>query len=206
MGDDDNGVLDDHQQYGTEFIPSFVDNFGNTLQYADWQYKMLPDFVWIGLLLDEHTPQKVIDIVTTCSETAVDIGEQPAYILLSNYDTLNDDEIQSLKQKLNERLLQELERTLAPLCFYYPTFPLSALFDDVDVNEGDALEQLQRVVDECYNRNSRTAVLSQTVYITTMIRQGRMKLPPDFDVDNINDVVDYPNTENPEKQVQQLEL
>lgn len=199
MGDSDNGVLDDHQQYGTEFIPSFVDNFGNTLQYADWQYKMLPDFVWIGLLLNEHPPQEVIDIVTTCSETAVDIGEQPAYILLSNYDTLNRDEIQSLKEDLDEGLLQELEGILAPLCFYYPTFPLSPLFDDVDVDEGDALEQLQRVVDECYDRNSRTAVLSQAVYVTTMIRQGRMMLPPEFDVDNINAVVHYPNTDKSRK-------
>ena len=49
MGDDDNGVLDDHQQYGTEFVPSFVDNVSDTLQYTDWQHESLPNFVWIGL-------------------------------------------------------------------------------------------------------------------------------------------------------------
>jgi hypothetical protein len=199
MGDSDNGVLNDHQQYGTEFVPSFVDNFGDTLQYTNWQYKMLPDFVWIALLLDEHNSQEVIDIVTTCSETAVDIGEQPSYILLSTYDTLSEDEIQSLKQSLDEKLLKKLKKTLGPLCFYYPTFPLSPLFDDVDIDEGDALKQLQRVVDKCYDRNSRTAVLAQAVYVTTMIKQGRMKLPPDFDVDNINAVVDYPNTDESRK-------
>jgi hypothetical protein len=199
MGDDDNGVLDDHQQYGTEFVPSFVDNVGDTLQYTDWQHESLPNFVWIGLLLDEHTPQEATEIVTTCSETAADVGEHSVYILLSTYDTLNDDELQSIREDLDEQLLRELESALAPLCFYYPTFPLSPLFDTVDVNPEDAIEQLQRVVDECYNLTSRTAVLAQAVYVITMMRQGRMKVPPSFDLDNINAVVDYPDTDKSRK-------
>jgi hypothetical protein len=199
MGEDDSGVLDNHQQYGTEFVPSLVDNFGDTLQYTEWQYKTLPDFVWIGLLLDEHTPQEVIDIVTACSETAAGAGDESAYILLSEYDTLDEDELQSIKDELNGHLLQELEKALAPLCFYYPTFPLSPLFDDTEVDEEDAIEQLQRVVDKCYDRRSKTAVLAQAVYVTSMIRQGRMTLPPDFDIDSINAVVDYPDTDESRK-------
>ncbi len=194
MGDGDNGVLDDHKQYGTEFVPSFVDNLGDSLQYSEWQYRMLPDFIWISLLLDEQTPQRSIEIISTCSVEAAEVGDQSDYILLSRYDNLDDEQVESVIEAIGEEARQDLRSALAPLSLY-PSFPLSSVFDDPEVDEDEAIERLQRVVDDCYNRRSRTAVLSQAAYVSAAMRSGHVTVPPDFNVDEINAIVDYPDTD-----------
>lgn len=195
MGNDDDGVLGEHKRYGTRFVPSFIDNLGDTLQYTDWQRKMLPDFIWISLLLDEYPPQKSIEIISTCSEASSEVGDHSMYLLLSKYDTLDEEELQSIKESLDEELLDGLKTAISPLSFYYTTFPLSPLLGSVEVDEEEAIQRLERVVDECYNRRSRTAVLSQAAYVSAAIGLGQLRLPPDFEVDEVNAVIDYPDTD-----------
>lgn len=195
MENDDDGVLGEHKRYGTKFVPSFIDNLGDTLQYTDWQRKMLPDFIWISLLLDEFTPRISIEIISSCSEAASEVGDKSMYLLLSKYDTLDEEQLQSVKESLDDELLNDLESALSPLSFYYTTFPLLPLLGGVEVDEEEAIQRLERVVDECYNRRSKTAVLAQAVYVSAAIGLGQLRLPPDFEVDDVNAVIDYPETD-----------
>lgn len=195
MGEDDSGVLNDHKRDGKEFQPPMVAELGERLSSIKWRYNVIPEVIWIGLLIENLGAKRGIKVLGTCMEEAQKIDDEQIFAYASDYKTLDEDEIEQLRENLGDDI-GELENALSSIDNFYPDFPLSRL---LETSEDENEEKLKEIAGECYDRTSRTATLIQAAIVRGLMKTEKLAIAEDTMLTEINEIEHYPETEKSKK-------
>ncbi|WP_436927095.1 DUF5677 domain-containing protein [Halosimplex amylolyticum] len=198
MGDN-NGVLSDHQRDRTKFVPPFLDTLGDQLEPVNWQYEVVPEIIWIGLLFENNDPRRAVEITKTCAQEAQELFNGSDYVYSCDFDGLTDSDFRELRENLDDDIASDLDNALGPFVDLYPSFPQAGLINNQENHTDEYLENLQILVDELSNRRSRKATLAQATYLFSLMATGNLKIPPGTALEDINDLMHYPETEQSKK-------
>lgn len=126
---DDNGILSNHRWQRTKLVPPMMDSLGDNLELIQWKYELVPEIIWIGELLEKTKPERAVEIVQECSETADEVVENGNYVLLRDYDQLEDPDIKEFQTNLNDNITSNLSNYMSTLARVYPSLPIGQFLD-----------------------------------------------------------------------------
>jgi len=201
-------ILADHQQKGKTFIPPFLATLGNKLGYIRWTDDLLPEMLWIALLFDSFPERRAVEIAEKCAQETKQVLQPKkarSFAFISEYDSINPTIAKEIREVLSkEGVLEDLQVSLYPLVSLYPKCPLNCFYDEEDKarQRGDvnsSLYTLKRVVSNCFDRRGRPAMIVQATAVYLMIVTGKMIVPKGTGLEKINDILDYPKTDESQK-------
>lgn len=195
MSDDDDEILSDHQWKRTTLVPPLIDSIGESLGLVKWAEQRMPDFLWLGLLFEELGGKRAVDISVAVSKEAKDIHGELDFVLTTDFDELSTSQLDELKSSLSDDMIDDLKLSLEPLIANYPTYPLNTLFEEVPESEDGQIGYLADLVRELSDRESTISTYVQAMYIGNLMANGGLKIDPDSDLTDINEVFKYPDTE-----------
>lgn len=192
-------VLEDHTAVNRKLVPPFVHKLGKKLSQYSWARQLVPEAIWIGLLIDHCGYEAARKHCLTLSEAtcaATGDAERPVFVKFSAFLDLSEMAKASMMSKLNGETLLAIRQSLAPLAATVPDHPLAFLG-----NAGATTEQMTRfpeLLQEFYDRNGCIAVLSRAVGYQLGLNQGKIHVAPHL----IDDLIErfkvihrYPETD-----------
>jgi len=192
-------VLQDYQQKGKRFIPSFLEKL--PLEETTWLNDRLPELVWIALL--QHVFGVQTGTILACDIAAAagrcDQTSKMMFTSVSDYATLSPDSKQCIREALwAEATLQKVQRGLAALSNHYENFPMAFLVGQSNAREeiqGSTLADLKETINAIADRTSRAATIAQATAINIAITNDKLKVAPGLSLGNLDAVEDYPLTD-----------
>lgn len=196
-------VLSDHKREGKVFLPPFLAEMGK-LTPVRWLDDILPNILWIGILLDSLPEQRAVQIALKCAQEANRIlspEKAKSFAFVAEYYGIDSDQAKRIREALsNEGVLIDLQSSLFPLVSLYSECPLGILFDDYAkekyrVDLDNSIDKVKRVVRNCLNRQGRPAMIAQTTAIYIMMVVGKLYIHEGSLLEKIEDIFGYPDTE-----------
>jgi hypothetical protein len=191
-------VLHNHKRVGNRFIPPFLYKIG-PLTEISWIDELLPELVWIGLIINRYGYHKGVDIALQLSKAAKSIHKTEIcefFAWLSTFNRLTAEEWISLEIMLSELgVLSNILQALNPLFALYPGCPLSPLAGGNISPTESALSDIKAVVQEMYPRRELLATRVQSTAIYFSLVADCLKVAPGISLANFPEVEKYPNTE-----------
>jgi len=190
-------VLSDHQQIGKRLIPPLMQ--GINYQEISWRKQLIPELIWLALINNRYGYMKGAELALALPKSAVDATKNQAwFVTVSSYTQLSIEEKKKTVDLLrNKNVFDQYRIALLPLIYFYPSCPLSFLFDLETKNEIDKeeLEEIKRVLESMFDRRSvkATFIQANAVYIGFTI--GKLVVSPDVSLARFPEVQYYPNTE-----------
>lgn len=197
---DDNEILSDHRWQRTTLVPPFLNDFGDSLEYVKWKSEMVPEILWIGLLLQKHGPHRTAEVTRVVVEEAQNIFSDGDYILSSDYDDLSNSDFEELEKRLDEDILYDFRNGIFPLAKYYPTIPQASILEEVPKGDNeDELVGIGKIVRDLSSRRSKLAMHTQGIYVGTLFETGKLKVTQGVDFGDLNEVFKYPDTDESQR-------
>ena len=193
-------VLEDHVPVKRRLIPPAINAFNGKLSQYSWTRQLVPEAIWIVLIINhcgyEAARKLCLQLVKTTSR-AVDRTESPMFVRFSAFLTLSAEEKAVVTSALDASVRNEICAALRPLSAVVSAHPLNFLEDDAQLK--DAVDdRFPMLLHECYDRNSRLAVLSMALAYYLGIKQGKIHIASHL-VDGLHErfetIGDYPNSE-----------
>ena len=193
-------VLGDHVAVKRKLVAPFVHKAGNTLFQYSWTRQLAPEAIWIALLVDRYGFEPACRLCLALAQAAVDAvddSSRPPFLSLSTFATLTAAQQADVLRRLAPAVLNALQVGLSPLAAVLADHPLAFVGTEVACEE--AVEaRFPKILDECYDRNSRLAVLSMALAEWLAIEQGKLHVAEHLVDDLIarfQVIGDYPDTE-----------
>lgn len=195
MSDGDE-ILSDHRWSRRKLVPPMLDVLGDDLALVKWKYEVVPELIWIAELLKKTTPQTTARIVEDCAANAQEVGDA-GFVLLRDYDELGKDEIDRIRESVDDMTQSKLSQHLSTLTTVYPTLPIADLFDFSPEDEptDDDLQSIAETVHRLTPKRSPFAMKAQGIWVGTLAITGKLKIMEGVEFGDINDIFDYPKTE-----------
>lgn len=195
-------VLGDHKQFGKKFLPP-LGQIPN-LKPFHWLGDMMPELVWVALVLDSHGPNKSVSICRTLADVVSETKKPNPirfFAFQSDYRDVQGDEARTIVARLREAgTLEDLRRALWPLVSLYPTSSLAFLYDDWRQRQTSTTEHnfavLKRVVGDQIFRRGKPAMITQGVALAIMLSSGKLMVPRGSGIEKLQEIVHYPDTED----------
>ena len=185
-----------------------VDN----LAYVSWFREILPDVLWIALLIDRFGPERGIELALGLVEAAEtvrppidDANENQPWgwtpLLADCYTALSPEDRQRIIDCLDAQTRADLQDALLPLAGMYSEFPMTFLVDEAwrrtqRVDPDEALATLSRVIQEAADRRKKPATWIQGACVYCAEVTGRLRMTADSSLyQNFNAIERYPETE-----------
>lgn len=200
MGDETRRpVLGDHAAVKRKLIPPAVRAFGGRLAQYSWTRQLVPEAIWLGLVIDRcgyQSARSLCRSLVLASRDAFASDTSPLFVRMSAYSLLDADAQARVMAALSVADLVELRTSLSPLRQISATHPLAFLEDDADLEPATA-DRLPKILPEFYDRNGRLAVLSLALAYELGLVQGKIHVA-DHLIDGLNigfrDIGDFPQT------------
>lgn len=192
-------VLEDHVTVKRKLVPPFIHTVGGKLFQYSWTRQIVPEALWIGLIIDRcgyQAAQRHCRALGRAASSGVDEAKRPMFVKFSTFAELSDAAKESLLAALAPEALTEVCASLVPLAAAIPDHPLAFLGTSDAALEGTA--RLPDLLREFYDRNSRTAVLSLAIAYEMGLEQGKIIVSPhlvDDLVQRFKVIGRYPETE-----------
>lgn len=193
-------VLGDHVAVKRKLIPPAVRAFGGKLAQYSWTRQLVPEAIWLGLVIDRcgyHTARTLCRSLVLDARDAFQGGEAPLFVRTSAYSLLDDDARSRLLASLDDADLIELRSSLRPLRQISVDHPLAFLDDGADL-DAELADRFPTVLQEFYDRHGRLAVLALALAYELGIAQGKVHVAAHL-VDDLNAafqvIGDFPETE-----------
>ena len=190
--------LDGHKRVGKRFVPPLMQlNMNTSISYVN---NMLPELIWIGLLNDKVgyvRAARVLEKIFLFAEDIKDPKQNGNFALISTFDLLNDEQKNSLREKLkNEGNLELLQNYIAPLTLLYENCPLSFLGPPTYVFTH---EKLVFAIKECVGRaidkyDTPGIVLHGAMLLSRLVTK-KIKFSTELDLPDFNAVIEMPDSE-----------
>jgi len=201
MGDESHKpVLGDHVAVKRKLIPPAVRAFGGKLAQYSWTRQLVPEAIWLGLVIDRCGYQGARSLCRSLVLTSRDaFGDEasPLFVRMSAYSLLDADARARVLGALSPADRAELSKSLVPLTKIDPSHPLAFLDDGGDLEPVTA-DRFPAVLQEFYDRHGRLAVLSLALAYELGLVQGKVHVA-DHLVDSLNagfrDIGDFPKTD-----------
>lgn len=194
------GVLADHKRMGKRFVPPML-QLGIQTEPI-WANRLLPEILWIGLLIEQQGLRASIDLTMAVVRAAKGNAEDRSskwFCLTSEYATLDEAQQTRIVEWLDrDEYLTSMQYCLRPLAVFYPAFPLRFLYTDAPYlleEYPEGLDELARVVGKMYNRRGRVATLAQTTALYSALVTGLVTFIRDCSLTNLEPIVNYPDTD-----------
>jgi len=199
-------VLQDHLKMGNTFYPPFTFDGGESrFTQVDWRADILPELIWIGLLVQAFGFDQAREMACGLAFLADQVhayGNRPNFGTLSGYDTLSSRWKQALNKKLDAHGLREdLSLSLSPLFRLYPKCPLKFILggQPPTVKKREAVQVLGPVLDECLFRQEKLPTFVQGIYYDALLASGKLKLCGPVERHDTAVLKDYPDSEEAKK-------
>lgn len=194
-------VLFDHVQKGKRFIPPML-RLTAPLSEVRWANFMLPEMLWLGLLIRRYNYLKGAELGLLFSLTAMNtIKENKWFGPISSYANLTDMQKEEIiKSLISSDTLDQYKEALMPLAVFYPRCPINFIFKNDDFKNICKLELLndfKLFLTNNSSRRDRDAMLIQGSAIYNALGSDLLKIcVPESELPKIPEIlIDYPNSD-----------
>lgn len=198
-------VLQDHTRKGKCFIPPLIDKLG-PMHPVHWIDDLLPEFLWIGLLIKQYDLKESIDLCSVLSKAANEVvkpDKSHAFNQISEYALVSSVHASGIASVLGKEKTEKILVPLWTLVHQYPECPLRNFFSDLWAKEhplekGSAMKFLKEVVDLMLDRRDKFGMYVQTTAYYLGLINGKIKIFANLECAHYdpNWILDYPDTEN----------
>jgi len=191
-------ALHDHRKKNGARVPPLL-GIMNELHEVDWRYGILPDLVWIALLVHKLGYRRAVETavefaVMTQSACHWELDRNPA--LINAYQGISDTDRHTVISGLRRaEILDGLRESLFPLVALYKSCPLSFVYPRRLRNAAprkQLLATMREVVNQCLYRHERLPTLAQGGAVACMVMSRRLVGGRPFDFAALET---YPDTE-----------
>ena len=194
-------ILGDHVQKGKRFIPPMLQS--GEFHDMPWIERILPEFVWIALLIRKYGLERAAKLLLILSRTTLKMWTEtsrPWMAATSSYRLLSVEQQTALRQILFDSCyLDEFSEPLSPLLSLYPECPLSAIFSvdhsTVSNNPSNSVDSMKEVVLEMMDKRSHLATFSQAHAIYVAFNSDLLKVAKGLSLSRFPEIQDYPQSE-----------
>jgi hypothetical protein len=172
------------------------------LSEVRWGNFMLPELLWLGLLIQRYNYLKGAELGLLFSLTAMDvIKENKWFGPISSYLDLTDMQKEEIiKSLISSDTLDQYKEALMPLAVFYPRCPLNFIFknDNVkNIDRPELLNDFKIFLNKNFARRDRNAMLIQGSAVYTALGCDLLKIcVPESELPKIPEIlIDYPNSD-----------
>lgn len=197
-----NKILSDHKMVGKKLVPPLLQNHQfNELPYIN---NILPEIIWQGFLIEKYGVKSSVELslflLTTIRDSA-NIESGKLFCFISNFETLNKTQVDKIVSQLSSnKNYNKILDALRPFLNVFPECPLNKILQNniSDYSKQD-LEYVKMVTTQLLDKNSKetTLVLANTIYCANQM--GVLKVTKDSCFLRMDEVFNYPNTEESKK-------
>lgn len=187
-------VLKGHSQQGKVFSPPLTQLAG--LTEVSWVDDILPDFLWIGLLISAQGVRQAFRTLEGLVTSHAQLGSEATGWLsrTSTFATFGPNVEEAFIASLEESgHLVGLRSALSPLVAHYPACPLRCLFHEAP-GTGD-ISVVRDGVAKSLNRWGEHGSWIQIAAVFTAVAQGKVHFPAGSVFADFAEVEQYPETE-----------
>lgn len=198
-------VLLDHLRKGSSFLPPFACSFGDEgITQVDWRADILPELIWIGLLVEDigfSRSKEITCVFAFIADQVSTYGKKGNYGLISGFRNFNDSEKERIRDMLGKAgILEILQHSLDPLYVLYEDCPLAFLFPPTyeHIDDAESVRRLGPILDECLFRRSKLPTLVQGIYYEILLYYGKLIISGKVSRYDTMLLLNYPDTEESE--------
>ena len=167
-------ILDGHKKVGTKFIPPAMQFMQNTVEVS-YINQMLPELIWMGVLIEKHGNRKGIKLAELLARIAFKVKDQEEMInfaICSNFESLSDECRELILT--DKDIIAELHNYSDALWIMdalYDHFPLSFLCNlIVEYDESEILGKFAHILAKYWDKFDQPASVMQAnvIYIGTI--------------------------------------
>lgn len=143
--------------------------------FVDWVAKLLPELVWIRLLLDSLANETVVAIVAEMVVTTRKVNALLQPLPFASAFRVAEPNRATFLASLDSRSLMLLSASLAPLVVWFPDYPLEWLVtaeDRSNVCPPDALKLVEKAILGMHDRRGDAAVEVERAAYRAMVQAG----------------------------------
>lgn len=198
-----NSILSDHKLINKKLEPPFfhsLPGWKTTHIEIPYLYKVLPELIWQGFLIDKYGVQVASNITLKLLEiinASRNYEKGKLFCMISNFELLTEKQINNIFAKLFlDSDYKKIVDAILPFMRLFPDCPLKVLLYNpiTDPTEEDIL-YVKSVLKPLLNKTTREAtfVLSNAIYFA--FQMDVLKVNADSKLLNLNQIEFYPDTE-----------
>ncbi len=197
--------LEDHVRRGKRFNPPMVEAVGDSLHKIGWMADLVPEVLWVALLVDALGPQVAIEAAHALGQEIKEIihpeAERPLFCaMVSDFAEVPEVRRQEVRERLSKETITRVVQVLGPLFKMYPDCPMSWLASSewAEVHRVDPAEwlpALKGVVRALVDRGGMSATVTQVIVVCLYFTSGGVELARGVDIPDFNAVMDYPHSD-----------
>lgn len=194
-------VLDDHKRKGKKLLPPILASIGDTYSPYSFIREIVPELIWISLLIQEFGFRKGIELSVKLAQLAdkyASIEPKPLFSRLSSYSKLSQEENRSILAELSADEIDRLTRGLSLLSCLFPENPLQLFCcDNIELTEKQN-DELSQLLEKLYDKNDVLTVRTLSIAMYIGIATERVKFTKEMFDKTITDfevIHEYPHTE-----------
>lgn len=202
-------VLADHARQGRRLVPPLAQF---PLSYVSWNRDLLPDLLWIALLIDTYGPRRGVELTLKLVEAAETVRPAPddekqdeavfgwTPLLIDCYSSVSAEGLVRIVDRLDVATREAVQAALLPLVAMYSGCPLEFLIgaewrNTQHVEPAEAVAQLARVMRDAQDRRGKLATWVQGACVYCAAVSGRLTFSADSAMNDFPAIQDYPDTE-----------
>ena len=195
------GVLSDHQRVRRKLVPPLLAAMGEHYSPYSWAQELAPEMLWIALLIDCHGPHEGVELARILGQAAADVSKhdpKPMFSKISSFGLLQDAEKVELVKNIGEQNNAKIVAALRPMHDLLDHHALQFLFASATSEHGGEVEELGKLLQELYDRYSKTTTLVMATAFYLGVSQGKIMLPAELAKKLEHDfehIVNYPDTD-----------
>ncbi len=170
------------------------------LELSSWYYKRLPEYLWIGLILDCFERTTALE---HCGKILIKLHELSAEIELPQITQILALDTETQKEFFEYVITVVGVEPLTPLNLIHTTtkYPVFAsLFSKNILNHTEISLQLKSVIKKCYDHQSNEATDIRFLIIYFMLISERLNVPQNI----VDDIRRYPYTDHTDEYMKRL--
>ncbi|GMV00284.1 MAG: hypothetical protein AMXMBFR51_30160 [Ignavibacteriota bacterium] len=196
-------ILDGHKKEGNKFIPPAKHLLN--LSEISWTNDLLPELIWLGVLVQKLGLKKGIEYSSFMIATATEFSKSEKHFdfaFISSFRFLTSDETSALITKLKEnKYYDELVDTLQNFINLYPeNNPISFFVNsNISFDKSVAIKEFKEILTDCFNRHSKLATIIQTIVPYSKMRAGKLYYTANVEPPDYNAIVEDFESDNAKK-------
>lgn len=193
-------VLRDHKRVGKRFFPPFLHLIG-PLSEVSWVNELIPQLVWIALLIDSHGHRRGVELaldLSKCASKTPVSDRREFFAWMSSFQKLPTERQQSMLSSLAKSgALPDVCSALLDFQSLYPNSPLAFLEAGEQSSNASihSPERIKAVLAELYGRRSILATHVQATVVYLAFAAGWFKVARNTSLADFPEVEHYPETE-----------
>lgn len=187
-------ILDGHKKVGNKFIPPA--KHLNNLSEMTWTEDLLPELIWLGVLVQKLGLRKGIEYSSFMIATATELSKSEKHLdfaFISSFRFLTSNETSELIKKLKEKeYFDELADALQNFINLYPVNnPISFFItSNISFDKSAATKEFKEILADYFNRRSKSATIIQTIVPYSKMRAGKLHYAAHIEVPDYNAIVE----------------